>query len=283
MTRTSREAPALDPRDRSDWFVGDLTDPWIAAIADALPESVIRHGVAGDLPEELLPIPGSSVPGTLVLHRTVLTARDAAWLARLRNDRAAPTRVILCVGPHVRYADLERWSPLVEVVLPEATARDTVARHLHKPDDDRPRPVGPRPGVAIVSTNFELRSTLADACEQAGYPATAAFAWAEASPGGLAVWDVPVLESGWPEALARRARLGPVIALLGFADRGLVTAARVHGASACLELPCDLADLIGVLDRLSSTVRSEAAHDVPPPPVTLRRSPRAVAVQEQEG
>ena len=71
-----------------------------------------------------------------------------------------------------------------------------------------------------------------------------------------------------------------MVALLGFADRATVGQARAHGASACLELPFDLADLVFVLDRLAAP-RIEPAHEVPPPPaaagagVGLRANGRA--------
>ncbi|MEJ7639102.1 MAG: hypothetical protein WKF75_14300 [Singulisphaera sp.] len=61
-----------------------------------------------------------------------------------------------------------------------------------------------------------------------------------------------------------------MVALLGFADRATVGQARAHGASACLELPYDLADLVFVLDRLAAS-RAVPAHEVPPPPAAARR------------
>ena len=89
-----------------------------------------------------------------------------------------------------------------------------------------------------------------------------------------------MLEPGWSDSLARRARLGPVIVLLGFPDRSLVAEARIRGASACLELPVDLADLANTLDRLAavqtqtvaaSGPRKEPPHPTPPPPAALWR------------
>ena len=126
------------------------------------------------------------------------------------------------------------------------------------------RPFGPRPRVRVVSANHELRQTLADACELLGYPAEAAGEWSEGEAAGTAtgpaIWDVPVLEPGWPRALARRVRHGgAVVVLLGFASRTMVQQARDLGASACLELPCDVLDLGHVLDRIT-TPRGEPAH-----------------------
>ncbi|SIO09206.1 hypothetical protein SAMN05444166_2401 [Singulisphaera sp. GP187] len=269
---------------RSIWFVGDLDDPWVVAIVDALPRAVLRVNCAGEWSDGLLhELPD---PATLVIHRTLLTRQDADRLARLRKDRATSLRVILCVGPHVRYADLLRWSVLVDVVLPEATARETIARHLvgsvgvgvgeGRGDG---RGTTPRPSIDVVSSNYELREALGDVCASAGYPIRKAVDWNEVEPGGLAIWDVPVLEPDWGRTLARRAQVGTVVALIGLADRGLVGQARAQGASACLELPCDPADLIDVLDRLGSSARSDRTHEVPPPPRVLRRGQQKVVVE----
>lgn len=258
-------------------FAGDLDDPWVASIADALPAGTTRVNCPGDLAGKL----PEATTGILVLHRRVLTGSDAEWLARLRSEPNPPERVILCFGPHARYADLERWAALIDVAVPEATALDTIARHMTPATPAgrigplRPS-AGPRRRVVIVSANVALRKTLAEACEIAGYSASGARDWSEAHSHGLAVWDVPVLEADWPQVLARRARVGLVVALIGFADRVLVTEARASGASACLELPVDLADLLAVLDRLP-TPRNEHAHEVPPPPAAKRRSASASA------
>ena len=76
-------------------------------------------------------------------------------------------------------------------------------------------------------------------------------------PRVLSVWDVPVLEPDWPELLRRQSSLGPVIALLGFADRATVARAKAAGAAACLDLPFDLDDLLHVVRRVSAAVESE--------------------------
>jgi hypothetical protein len=215
-----------------------------------------------------------------VLHRALLTPTDAERVARLRSGLAPTPRVVLCIGPHARHVDLERWSArgIIDAVVPEATARDTIARHLEADVAEGGGPTrrlaGSRPRVAVVGTNSELRRTLVDACEALGYPAEPACDWSEAAARGPAVWDVPLLESDWPSALARRARLGPVVVLLGFPDRALVREAREHGAWACLELPYDLLDLGHVLDRINAP-RAEPGHTVPPPPSARRRAPAA--------
>lgn len=266
---------------RLTWFVGDLDDPWVASIADALPAGTHRVGCLGDLADSFAVRGDDSSPLVLVVHRASLTRQDAERLARLRASGSAPERVVLCFGPHVRHVDLERWAELVDVAVPEATARDTIARHAAPPSPAPARrtAAGTGPRVAVVSANAALRHTLAEACEAAGYFPSAAREWSEAPPIGPAVWDVPLLEPDWPQAMARRTRVGPLIALLGFPDRAVVTEARARGASSCLELPFDLVDLANALDRLPFP-RNEPAHDVPPPPVARRRAGRARAVAD---
>ena len=273
------EASAVDDLGRSVWFVGDLDDPWVVAIADALPSRALRFACPGDLPDGLLD--SADLPSTLVLHRAVLTGHDAERLRRLRVSQSPSPRVVLCYGPHTRHVDLEAWGELVDVAIPEATASETVGRRV-APGVEGLRTISalrPRPQVAVVSTNPALREALAEACEAAGYRSAPARRWPEAPPGGPCVWDVPVLEPEWPGELARRARVGPVVALLGFADRASVSRAREAGASACLELPFDLLDLAGALDRVTA-LRSRAVHEVPPPPVVWRRHPPSRAVAD---
>lgn len=267
---------------RSVWFVGDLDDPWVVGIVDALPRAVLRVACAGEWSDGLFhDLPN---PATLVIHRALLTRHDAERLARLRKERSTSLRVILCVGPHIRYADLVRWSPLVDVILSEATARETIARHVAGSvgvgeGRGEGRGTTPRPAIDVVSSNYELREALADVCVSAGYPVRKAVDWTEVEPGGLAIWDVPVLEPDWGRALARRAQIGMVVALIGLADRVLVGQARAQGASACLELPCDPVDLIDVLDRLCASSRLDRTHGVPPPPWVLRRGSHKVVVE----
>ena len=276
--------------DHPVWFVGDLDDPWVASIADALPDATRRIACTQSLPEAgPTPSDPGQGPRVVVLHRPFLGPGDAEWLARLRSGFRPVPRVILCVGPHARAPELERWSVLglVDAIVPEATACDTIARHVEangrgSRDDSDPaarRPAGPR--VALVSSNAELRFALSEALEWLGYPVTPARDWSEAPPGLLTVWDVPVLEADWPRTLARRASLGPLIALLGFADRALVRQARAQGASACLELPCDVLDLGHVLDRIVAA-RVSPAHPVPPPPASSRLPASKAVAQARE-
>jgi hypothetical protein len=268
----------VDVANRPVWFVGDLDDPWVASLADALPAGSRLFRFAGDLPEDWpeVALGNGTPPRAVVLHRTSVSRRDAERLSRLRTNASSASvpgpRIILCVGPHVRHAELEEWSArnLVDAIVLESTARDTLGRHLATAEGDLApcRLPGPRTAVSVVSASFELRHTLADACSALGYPPEPACDWSQARPSGPAVWDVPVLEADWPRALARRAGLGPVVVLLGFASRKLVGLARANGASACLEVPFDLLDLGYVLDRITAP-RGDLGHPVPPPPHTL--------------
>jgi FixJ family two-component response regulator len=90
----------------------------------------------------------------------------------------------------------------------------------------------------------------------------------------LTIWDVPVLEPDWPERLERRSRLsGPIVAIMGFADRTSVAQAKTRGAIACLELPYNVDDLLDVIDRAARSLplerwptpaRIELPHRLPP-------------------
>ena len=80
-------------------------------------------------------------------------------------------------------------------------------------------------------------------------------------------------------ALAALEQLAPET-LLGFPDREMVTSARSRGAWACLDSPCDPADLAWVLDRVATGTISmqDRGHAVPPPPAGLaRRTTAAVS------
>jgi CheY-like chemotaxis protein len=263
----------MDPTAQSIWFAGDLGDPWVADIADSLsdlaPIHIEDHG--DELPDRLFDAVDPA--RVLIMHRSRLTPADVSHLDGLRRTLGPERwpRIVLCVSPYVRYAELECCASFVDLILPEATARETLprqlARMLGQTAASRPD-VGPDSiEVEVVSSDYEVRSLFREACLRAGYQATAAPTFQ--SPADLTVWDVPVLESRWTEQLERRSRSGPVVALLGFADRATVSAARQAGASACLDLPCAIDDLIHVLDRLVKETpipaRGESKLRVQPP------------------
>ena len=176
----------MERPDRPIWFAGDLDDPWVVAIADALPRGTTRIDCPVDLPDPW-PIDRAS-PIALVVHRSTLTATDAQRIGRLKARAERTPRVVVCVGPHARYAEVERWSRLVDAIVPEATARESVAR-LALLLDRRAARAGSK--VAVASTNFELRTSLAEVARSGGFAAEAIADPAEAPPGITTVWDVP--------------------------------------------------------------------------------------------
>ncbi len=292
-------------------FIGDLDDPWIAAMADAIATGrpVHRLNCAGRLPERPFE-EASPPPQTLVIHRHHLVEDDAARLVAWRaRERDARVRLVLCVSPYVRYAELERWSMLVDMVVSEAIAAEVLPGRLARWLDgsarvgNRPRAPIPSVRIEIAGGDGELGRALVDACRAAGYsaqevddaeigglPAPAGKRGRAASPGSriLTVWEVPVLEPGWPQRLEwRAARTGPVIALAGFADRDVVARARQAGAVACLELPCDIDDLVDAVDRAIAATpaeswpippRVEPPHAFPPPRRKARAAQHGMAV-----
>lgn len=232
-------------------MAGDLGDPWVADLASSIPGKPLVLNCPGDLPDSWPePARGARI---LVLHRSFLTAGDAERLARDRRAGLFP-RVILCVGPHARYHHVQRWSERVDVILPESTASEVIARYVGEP---RPA-VAPGSRLTVVSSLYEVGLMLSDTAAAAGYQATRPRGWHDAPPGVLAVWDVPVLEPEWPSELALAAACRPVVALIGFADRSLVRLARARGAVAVLDMPCDPADLAHVLARLDARASASA-------------------------
>ncbi|WP_169974766.1 hypothetical protein [Tautonia rosea] len=231
-------------------FSGDLTDPWVAALRNAIHEtSTPIDGVV--LPQDWSPSPFLSV---LVLHRGTLSVAEADRLRRLRESDPS-LRVILVVGPHARYHQIMVWSGIVDVLLPEATACETIARYVGQPTHSRIVPAKPLP-VALACGQWELGRLLSDALIDAGYAPRRERDNPLHGPEAWVVWDVPVLDPDWSSRLAMAAQRRGVIALLGLANRDTVVTARASGAIACLDLPCDPDDLIYVLDRLTTASRS---------------------------
>ena len=249
------------------WFVGDLDDPWVGAIADAVPGGVLRHSCAGELPECLFR--NLPPPRALVLHRAaVRPGMPSGWPVSEAARRCAP-RVILCVGPHARHADLERWSSLLDVVVPEATARETIARHVAE-GGERTRPSVPRPRISVVSGHLRAASGTGRRRRRGRIlrgGRVRMVGGGVGRPGGLG-------RPGPGDRLDARAGASGAARPRRRADRvrrpGAGPPGPRHGASACLELPCDPADLIWALDRLAAR-RVEPAHDVPPAPVLASR------------
>jgi CheY-like chemotaxis protein len=284
----------MDTTENPLWFMGDLTDSWLVSIAGELARcsGIVQVHCPGDLPD--LPFAPDRPPRLLVIHRHRFTAVDAQRLKEYRVSAVAgdAPAILLCVSPYVRYEELERWSVLVDLVISDATAADILPGHVARLVERR---VGrsTRAGAAgfrieVASSNHDLCKALVEACGASGYRSVqvadldvARAAVRQASPSAVAeriltIWDVPLLEPEWSQRLEQRSRSnGPVIALLGFADRETVTIAKACGAIACLELPYNVDDLIDAIDRAAKTlapdrwpvpVRAEQPHRLPPPP-----------------
>jgi len=275
-------------------FIGDLEDPWVAAIADALPASlgVERLNCTGDVPEE--PFGQGQLPRLIVLHRHRLSALDRARVKRWREQTETEIKpaVVLCVSPYVRYEEIERVLGLVDQVVPEGTAADIlpgrIVRYLKGLAARIPRANGEAFAIEVSGRNEDLCRTLVEICTRAGYRALAIddllagdFVRARPAPSPtaertLTIWEVPVLEPGWSEVLERRAiATGPVIGLMGFADRAMVSRAKTQGAAVCLELPFEIEDLIDSVERAAGSrapeqwplpARAEPPHQLPPRP-----------------
>jgi DNA-binding response OmpR family regulator len=192
---------------------------------------------------------------------------------------------------------------VADVVLSEATAAELlprqVARILGVRENFASRVDRPAFRIDVASGNYELSMAVSEACTAAGYRACqVGDAVMRETPGRharlaaaaervLTIWDAPVLEPAWCERLKQySAAAGPVIALIGFADRSSVTQAKNSGAVACLELPFNVDDLLHVIDRTARSLppeswtmpaRVEPPHLLPPRPRRRASRPEAPA------
>jgi hypothetical protein len=304
----------MDGPDAAVWLLGDLDDPWVGALLGSLRLVSFVNAVNIQDAVHERPFDPGSPPRVLVLHRSRLNHVDVSRLERWSPmgpaalEGAGSSRLVLCYGPYVRHSELERCGRVFGLMLPEATAAEVLAGRLPellgwpapRPEQDR----ADAPRIEIVSTEHALRSVIAEACESVGYR-VAERPWPERDSRGrdtplsaqlgpiLTVWDVPVLEPEWPTQLAELSRAGPVVALLGFADRETVRLAREQGAAACLDVPFHVEDLLRVVERVGRSAgrpprpRAEAGHSVPPRPSSRRREAirdrRAGANERLEG
>jgi hypothetical protein len=290
--------------DQTILFAGELDDPWVGLIVTSISNvAPLRTlDVNGPIPSRLYG--DDECPGTVIIHRSRLSQADVSRIEgyRQENQSKLGPEVILCYSPYVRYAELERCSQAVDLLIPEASAVDILPCHLSRDvQDPAAAPGHVHRGsikVEVISTDHALRATLQEICQAAGFGSlggsdaifdppssrsSRARSGATLIPNAkprpvVTVWDIPVLEAGWPDLVEHRSRLGPVIALLGFADRATVGLARARGAAACLDLPFNVRDLIDVIDRVSQPMltareprdhgRFESPHAVPPPHVS---------------
>jgi hypothetical protein len=288
----------VEAADQTILFAGALDDPWVGLIVASITNvaAVRTVDVKGPIPVRLSG--DDERLRTVIIHRSRLSQIDLSRIEGYRQENRSKLNleIILCYSPYVRYAELERCSQAVNLLIPEASAFDILPLHLGRnldrsaatPDLSHRKSTQ----VEVITTNHALRATLLEICLGAGFGALdssdSAFTLhslrsSRARAGAVlsrndwrhpvvTLWDVPVLEAGWPELIEHRSRLGPVIAMLGFADRATVGLARARGAAACLDLPFNVVDLVDVLDRVSRTLLDERE---PPAPARLE-SPHIV-------
>ncbi len=249
-------------------FVGSRFDPWSRVIAKSLPNGP-RLFETGDWPT---PWPASQRlrnAETIVVHRTHISDRERGHLDAWRSRGQ---RVVLCLGRLTRCHDITMLDERVDLLLDEATAPDILPLLTRQEpaiaESSSTSRTGPRsqgrvdrpgttPKVIVVSTNRELGTTLIDLLADARYaalhlrrPSADPIVGSSDRERSVILWDVPVLEPGWPDLLGQLADSHRVVALLGLADRETVALARSRGAEACLGLPGDLLWLIPTLERL---------------------------------
>ena len=161
--------------DRSVWFVGDLDDPWVAAIADALPADARGSPARATCPTSLGRRRRRPRRSWCCTGR--LDPVDAERLARLRvgtDADAAGGPLPRPARPARRPRALgRRWSTRSSPRRRPATrSRGTLvgpATTAPRAGRRRARGRGSRSSAPTV----ELRQTLADACEAAGLPGRA--------------------------------------------------------------------------------------------------------------
>src|SRR4051794_16194187 len=153
----------MDGIERPIWFLGDLDDPWVVSLIAASADSSTVRVIpcSGDLPERLFD--PEKPPRIVILHRSRLTPTDASRLEGWRSE-ARPgglPRLVLCFSPYARYAELERCLRVTDLLLPEATAVETLPRHLLRmmaDAPDMPARAGPgAPLINVVSSDHEFR------------------------------------------------------------------------------------------------------------------------------
>ena len=221
-------------------FVGDLGDPWVMEILGSISDLSEVHAVmcAGEVPDRLFE--PDQPPRLLIVHRTRLSQADTARIEQWRSVprvNALP-RVILCFSPYVRYAELERCSRGVDLAISEATAVETLSRHVSRLLERRDEPPRAVPAadclpVQVISGNHELRAVLSEICLAEGFKVSSGREFTAQWQGRivgydsnrvidhttddkigilsheatgaanqvLTLWDVPVLEPDWPRLL----------------------------------------------------------------------------------
>lgn len=266
-------------RSRPRWFVGDLEDPWVAAIArsvDRLDVKAWHH--PGAFPESWSEILEEGPPESIVLHRPGFAEADCKFLRNLRAEVGPDPFLVLCFGMQTRHADLERCSRWADLIISESSAAETLGRHLGKTRSNatKSRRIKGR-DVAIISPSHEACLTISEMLRSGLHRPSAIVQTHPVERGSLVVWQVPILDPHWPTELARLSAEASIITLLGFADRRIVQLAFDMGASSCLEWPCDPEDLLDSLDRIGN-LRFHGGHPaIPKPQPLIRHAQESIA------
>jgi hypothetical protein len=233
-------------------FFGDREDPYARAIAGAIP-NLDRAWDCRDLIPDLgrfaRELDGDHV---IVAHRSNPRPIEIDRLAAVRTvDPAARHKIILCSGDYLRYREWNRSRTKFDAILAETSARETIALYVNADSARRSAPRERSP-VAILGGNHAIRRTIAEACRDFGRDPAIAVDDDNLSniQESTLIWIDPTFERNRIDLFFRAAERNAIVALIGCADRVRDLEARRLGASACLDFPCDLADLAFVLDRI---------------------------------
>lgn len=233
-------------------FFGDRDDPYARSIAHAIP----RLDRAIDCPDLIPDLGrfGRELGGyhVIVAHRSNPRPLEIDRLAAVRTvDHAVPQRIILCTGDYLRYREWNRYRTEIDAILAETSARETIAFHVDPGFSHRSAPVA-RAKVAILGGNRTLSETIAEACREFGRDSDIITYVSDLSyiKESTLIWINPSFERDRIDCFSSAAERNAIVALIGCADRVRDLAARRLGAAACLDFPCDLADLAFVLDRI---------------------------------
>lgn len=233
-------------------FFGDREDPYARAIAGAIPcldRAWDCRDLIPDLGRFARELDGDHV---IIAHRSNPRPIEIDRLAAVRTvDPATSHKIILCSGDYLRYREWNRGRTKFDAILAETSARETIARYINADSARRSAPRERSP-VAILGGNNAIRRTIAEACRDFGRDSAIVV-----DDGNLLnikestlIWIDPTFERDRIDLFFEAAERNAIVALIGCADRVRDLEARRLGAAACLDFPCDLADLAFVLDRI---------------------------------
>ena len=116
----------VEAADQTILFAGELDDPWVGLIVASISNvaAVRTVDVKGPIPARLSG--DDERLRTVIIHRCRLSQIDVSRIEGYRQENRSKLRpeIILCYSPYVRYAELERCSQAVDLLIPEASAVD---------------------------------------------------------------------------------------------------------------------------------------------------------------